>query len=58
MLDKTETPEKVTLVSEEWTPESGHVTAAMKLKRKFIEDFYKQEISSMLGIQNAVPRSL
>lgn len=34
----------VILVSDEWTPESGLVTAAQKLQRKKIEQKYQREI--------------
>ena len=36
-LQKFEIPKAVHLVVDEWTPESGMVTAAFKLKRKPIE---------------------
>ena len=38
-LEKFEIPKNVTLVSDlpAWTPETGLVTAAMKIKRKNIE---------------------
>ena len=35
------------LVSEDWTPESGLITAAMKLKRKSIENVFGAEIAQM-----------
>ena len=35
-LNKFEIPAKITLCSEEWTPDNGLVTAAMKIKRKNI----------------------
>ena len=35
------------LVSEPWTPESGLITAAMKLKRKQIENVFGAEIAQM-----------
>ena len=35
------------LVSEAWTPESGLLTAAMKLKRKTIESVFSAEIAAM-----------
>lgn len=36
--------ESVVLTAEEWTPESGLVTAAQKLQRKKIHDAHKDEI--------------
>lgn len=34
-------------MSEPWTPESGLITAAMKLKRKVIEATFSNEITDM-----------
>ena len=46
-LEKFEIPKKIALVQDEWTPESGLVTAASKLKRKEVEKFYVSEIEKM-----------
>ena len=46
-LEKFEIPKKVWLCLDEWTPESGLVTAAMKLKRKELERSYSSEIQKM-----------
>merc|ERR1712059_86734 len=46
-LEKFEIPKKLSLRLEEWTPESGLVTAAMKLKRKELEKYYSSEIQKM-----------
>ncbi|XP_035218084.1 long-chain-fatty-acid--CoA ligase 4-like isoform X3 [Stegodyphus dumicola] len=46
-LMRTEIPTKVKLVSEEWQPETGLVTAAFKIRRKMIEQFYKNSIEEM-----------
>jgi len=46
-LEKFEIPKMVTLVPEAWTPESGMVTAAFKLKRKIIQNFFQQDINNM-----------
>ena len=48
-LEKFEIPGAVTLCKEEWTPESGLTTAAMKLKRKPLQDFYQSHINRMYG---------
>jgi long-chain acyl-CoA synthetase len=45
-LQKTEIPAKIKLLADPWTPESGLVTAALKLKReqlkaKFNDDLLK-----------------
>jgi len=47
MLHKFEIPRALCLMSEPWTPESGLITAAMKLKRKVIEATFSNEITDM-----------
>ena len=49
-LEKFEIPGALTLTPIEWTPESGLVTAAMKLKRKPLQDHYDQDIKRMYGM--------
>lgn len=46
-LQKFEIPQALTLVPDVWTPDSGHVTAAFKLKRKVVQDRYKASIDRM-----------
>jgi long-chain acyl-CoA synthetase len=46
-LERFETPGAITLVAEEWTPESGLATAAQKLKRKPIQERYQQDLDRM-----------
>ncbi|CAH1987078.1 unnamed protein product [Acanthoscelides obtectus] len=46
-LHRFEIPTVVKLISEIWSPESGLVTAAFKLKRKDIQDRYRNEIKRM-----------
>lgn len=46
-LAKTEIPTKVKLCTEDWQPESGLVTAAFKIRRKIIEQFYQNSIEEM-----------
>ena len=46
-LSKLEIPQAVKLVSEVWTPDTGLVTAALKLKRKNIQDHYQKLIDVM-----------
>ena len=48
-LKKFELPGAITLVKEEWTPDSGLVTSAFKLRRKPIQDFYQKDIDRMYG---------
>jgi len=43
-LKNFEIPAKVLMVLDEWTPDNGLVTAAFKIRRKFIYDEYKKEI--------------
>lgn len=51
-LHKTEIPTKVLVVSEEWSPDSGLVTAAMKIRRRNIEDHYKNDIDRLYNIKS------
>jgi len=46
-LQKFELPGAVTLVEDLWTPDSGLVTAAFKLKRKPIADHYQKDLKRM-----------
>lgn len=46
-LHRFEIPTAVTLCKDIWTPDMGLVTAAFKLKRKDIQERYKNEISRM-----------
>lgn len=43
-LEKFEIPTKIKLIAEPWTPESGLVTAALKLKRESIKAKYKEDL--------------
>ena len=45
-LKAFEIPTKVLLVRDEWTPDNGLVTAAFKIRRKFIYDEYRREIDA------------
>ncbi|CAG2166700.1 unnamed protein product, partial [Oppiella nova] len=49
-LPTRQIPEKVVLCAEQWAPETGLVTAAMKLQRRAIADYYRQEINTLYGI--------
>lgn len=46
-LGKKELPVRIRLVSEEWSPDNGILTAALKLKRKAIENFYHNELDEL-----------
>jgi long-subunit acyl-CoA synthetase (AMP-forming) len=46
-LQRFEIPKAVYLAHEPWTPESGLVTAAFKLKRKPIQTRFQREINDM-----------
>ena len=46
-MEKFELPKKITLVTDEWTPDSGLVTAAFKIRRIFIIKRYENEIKQM-----------
>ena len=46
-LEKFELPQKVKLVTEVWTPDTGLVTEAFKLRRRNIETRYQKDIMRM-----------
>ncbi|XP_075555772.1 fatty acid CoA ligase Acsl3-like [Dermacentor variabilis] len=48
-LMKTEVPARVKLCAEEWTPDSGLVTATYKIRRKPLQTFYQRDIDAMYG---------
>ena len=50
-LEKFEVPGAVTLCRELWTPETELVTAAFKLKRKPLQQFYQADINRMYGVE-------
>ncbi|KAI9106638.1 hypothetical protein K1719_022166 [Acacia pycnantha] len=46
-LEKFETPGKIKLLSDPWTPESGLVTAALKIKREAIRKEFAEELNKL-----------
>ncbi|XP_074314020.1 long chain acyl-CoA synthetase 8-like [Silene latifolia] len=46
-LDMFEIPAKIKLVADPWTPESGLVTTALKLKREQLKTKYKSELDKL-----------
>ncbi|RDX70442.1 Long chain acyl-CoA synthetase 9, chloroplastic, partial [Mucuna pruriens] len=46
-LEKFEIPAKIKLLYDPWTPESGLVTAALKLKREIIKKTFEEELSKL-----------
>ena len=46
-LERFEIPTKVKLLPEPWTPESGLVTAAMKLKREPIRKAFADDLKAL-----------
>lgn len=48
-LEKFEVPQKIRLSSEAWTPETGLVTDAFKLKRKELKQHYIKDIERLYG---------
>lgn len=46
-LEKFEIPAKIKLLSEPWTPESGLVTAALKLKREVIRKTFSEDLAQL-----------
>ncbi|CAF1669984.1 unnamed protein product, partial [Adineta ricciae] len=56
-IERFETPQKIKIVTEPWTPETGLVTDALKLKRKAIEQKYKDDIEDLYEERKAKPKS-
>ncbi|KAL3641264.1 Long chain acyl-CoA synthetase 9, chloroplastic [Castilleja foliolosa] len=46
-LEKFEIPGKIKVLSEAWTPESGLVTAALKLKREVIRKTFSDDLANL-----------
>ncbi|XP_062182229.1 long chain acyl-CoA synthetase 9, chloroplastic-like isoform X2 [Phragmites australis] len=46
-LEKFEIPAKIKLIPDPWTPESGLVTAALKLKREVIKKAYEKDLAQL-----------
>jgi long-chain acyl-CoA synthetase len=46
-LDKFEMPAKIKLLPDPWTPESGLVTAAFKIKREAIKAKFREELEKL-----------
>ncbi|KAM8850388.1 long-chain-fatty-acid--CoA ligase 3b [Spinachia spinachia] len=48
-MERFEIPKKIRLSAEPWTPETGLVTDAFKLKRKELKSHYQDDIEQMYG---------
>jgi long-subunit acyl-CoA synthetase (AMP-forming) len=46
-VERFEAPQRLKIIVEPWTPETGLVTDALKLKRKAIEQKYKDDIEDL-----------
>lgn len=46
-LRRFQIPSKIKLVTEEWSPESGLVTASFKLRRREVEKLYERDIKGL-----------
>lgn len=46
-LEKFEIPSKIKLLPEPWTPESGLVTAALKLKRENLKRAFADDLAKL-----------
>lgn len=46
-LQKTEVPAKIKLLADPWTPESGLVTAALKLKREQLKAKFNDDLQKL-----------
>ena len=42
-----EIPKKISICKEEWTPENGMTTAALKIRRNIIYNYYKRQLEEM-----------
>lgn len=51
-LAQHETIKKIAVVAEEWTVESGELTPSLKLKRRVINEKYKDRINALYGGAN------
>jgi len=56
-IERFETPQRIKVVTEPWTPETGLVTDALKLKRKAIEQKYKDDIEDLYQEKKQKPNS-
>lgn len=48
-LKEKEMPVRITLTAEEWTPDNNLLTAAFKLKRKSVYEYYAADIKRMFA---------
>ena len=46
-LEKAEIPARVALTAVSWSPDNNLVTAAYKLKRKELSNFYKDDLQRL-----------
>jgi long-chain acyl-CoA synthetase len=51
-LSKKEIPIKIKLVIDEWSPDNDMLTAAMKLKRKNVQNKYKKQIDKLFTTED------
>ncbi|KAI1296493.1 Long chain acyl-CoA synthetase 8 [Halotydeus destructor] len=56
-LMRVEIPSDIKLCPEDWIPDTGLVTAALKIRRKQITEFYKSDILSLYGAKQAAESS-
>lgn len=54
---KKEIPARIYLCKEEWTADSGLLTAAMKMKRMQVNAFYREQVKQMFDQINATETS-
>lgn len=56
-VQQYEIPQGVKVVPDAWTPDTGLVTDALKLKRKAIEEKYKDNIEELYGEKSKEKKS-
>jgi long-chain acyl-CoA synthetase len=57
-LAKFETPKKVVLLEKDFTIESGELTPTLKVKRRVVEQHYKQRIDAAYSVEDAMAAAI
>ena len=57
-LAKFETPKKVVLVEKDFTIESGELTPTLKVKRRVVEQHYKEQIDAVYSASDAMAATI
>jgi len=57
-LAKFETPKKVLLLEKDFTIESGELTPTLKVKRRVVEQHYKDQIDATYSAEDAIAAAI